>query len=114
MGSLGVTEIGRTLPRAFPVEGWPFSSVSTMAHTDLRFWWQVLTTVSPAQIRELTGHAENWDRVSRNRAEATAEAQSAAGMFRDNSEVKQAARQATFDFNGDVSGRLVGSADQFR
>ena len=85
-----------------------------MVHTDLRFWRQVLTTVSPAQISELTGHAENWDRVSRDREGAIAETQSVAGMFRDNSEVKQAARQATFDFNGDVSGRLVGSADQFR
>jgi len=30
--ALGVTTIGRTFPRAFPVEGWPFSPVSSLAY----------------------------------------------------------------------------------
>ena len=30
--SLGVTRIGRTQPRAFPIDDWPFSSVSTLAY----------------------------------------------------------------------------------
>ena len=30
--ALGVTGIGRTMPRAFPVEGWPFSPISKLAY----------------------------------------------------------------------------------
>ncbi|RSM74258.1 hypothetical protein DMB66_02290 [Actinoplanes sp. ATCC 53533] len=30
--ALGLTTIGRTSPRAFPVEGWPFSPISTLAY----------------------------------------------------------------------------------
>ncbi|AEV83524.1 hypothetical protein ACWT_2917 [Actinoplanes sp. SE50] len=32
VGALGVAGIGRTLPRAFPVESWPFSPLSTLAY----------------------------------------------------------------------------------
>jgi hypothetical protein len=82
--------------------------------TDLRFWREVLTAVSPAQLRERTGHAERWDKASRDRDRALADAQHAAGTVRDNPEVqrrseeaKQALRQADVDFIEDVRAQMV-------
>jgi hypothetical protein len=52
--ALGVTRIGRPLPRAFPVDSWPFSSVSSSAYV-ARMW---------AAGRENDDAAAPWEHAS--------------------------------------------------
>ena len=62
VNALGVKSIGRTLPRAFPVESWPFSSVSALAYLARQRPAEEQSEVAPAawQKAAVRLDAELW------------------------------------------------------